>query len=277
MMRFPARAALASLAAAFLLVLSGCSQVPSLSSSTPTPAPASAPQAESAPQAGDPKASAKIHTELAALYFQAGSAAVALDEIRLALDADSDYVQAYSVRGLIYAQLKENAKAEQDFARALRMAPNDPEVNNNYGWYLCSTGRERQSIDYFMKAVRDPLYATPDRAYTNAGTCSLKVGDLDAAQRYLLQAVQLSRDAAGPARLELAKIFYQRGNLSEARIYLTDAMRAMEPPPPEALWLGFRLERKLGNKAAEGSYATQLRSRYPTSPEYQEFLKGNYE
>ena len=38
-----------------------------------------------------------------------------------------------------------------------------------------------------------------------------------------------------------------------------------------------RLERKLGNKAGEGNYASQLRGRYPTSKEYQAFLKGNFE
>jgi type IV pilus assembly protein PilF len=50
----------------------------------------------------------------------------------------------------------------------------------------------------------------------------------------------------------------------------------MGQPSAEALWLGVRLERKLGNRVAEGSYAAQLRSRHPTSPEYQEFLKGNF-
>jgi len=50
----------------------------------------------------------------------------------------------------------------------------------------------------------------------------------------------------------------------------------MEPPTSEALWLGVRIERKLGNRSAESGYASQLRSRYPTSDEYQEFLKGNY-
>jgi type IV pilus assembly protein PilF len=42
-------------------------------------------------------------------------------------------------------------------------------------------------------------------------------------------------------------------------------------------WLGVRIERKLGNRAAEGGFASQLRSRYPSSMEYQEFLKGNFE
>ena len=54
-------------------------------------------------------------------------------------------------------------------------------------------------------------------------------------------------------------------------------MKAMDNPSAEALWLGVRLERKLGNKAGEGNYAAQLRSRHPTSLEYQAFLKGNFE
>lgn len=227
--------------------------------------------------ATDPHNRAKIHTELGSMYFQAGNPGVALDELRIALSADANYYQAYSVRGLVHASLKEYGKAEEDFRRALDVAPNDPDVNNNYGWYLCETGKERQSIGYFLNALKSPLYETPDRAYTNAGTCALKSGDLDGAQNYLLKALQLSRDGAMTARFQLAKVFYQRGILAEARVYLNDALKMMEPPTAEALWLGLRLERKQGNRAGEDGYASQLRGRYPTSPEYQEFLKGNFE
>jgi type IV pilus assembly protein PilF len=225
----------------------------------------------------DPRNRARIHTELAALYFQAGSYAVALDELQIALNADSGYVQAYSIRGLVRTALKENDKAESDFRRALDMAPNDPEVNNNYGWFLCETGKERQSIAYFLNALKSPLYETPDRAYTNAGSCALKAGDIEGAQNYLLKALQLSRDGAMQARYELSKVFYRRGIFEESRIYLNDALKMMEPPTAEALWLGLRIERKLGNRVAEGGFASQLRSRYPSSAEYQEFLKGNFE
>jgi type IV pilus assembly protein PilF len=231
------------------------------------------------PQArpADPKYRAKIHTELAAAYYQAGNPAVALEEVRIALEADPDYVQAYSVRGLIRAQLKENAKAEEDFQRALRIAPKNPDVNNNYGWFLCETGQARQSIQYFLNAVKDPLYETPEVAYANAGKCALKAGDMDGAQEYLLQSLRLAKSQAPETRYQLANVFYLRGNLDESKVYLNEAVKAMEPPTPEALWLGIRLERKLGNKAGEGSYASQLRSRYPTSKEYQLFLKGNFE
>ena len=187
-----------------------------------------------APQAkpADPKYRAKIHTELAAAYYQAGSMAVALEEVRIALEADPDYVQAYSVRGLIRTQLKENVKADEDFQRALKIAPKNPDVNNNYGWFLCETGQPRQAIQYFLNAVKDPLYETPEVAYANAGKCALKAGDMDGAQEYLLQALRLSKNSAPETRYQLANVFYLRGNLDESKIYLNEAVKAMEPPRP---------------------------------------------
>jgi type IV pilus assembly protein PilF len=222
------------------------------------------------------RAQAKIHTELGSLYFQQGNMAVALEELRIALLADPAYYPAFTVRGLVHAYLKEHAQAEADFKRAMDLAPNDPGVNNNYGWYLCETGRERDSIRYFLNAVKNPLYPTPDRAYTNAGACALKSGDLVGAETYLNQALRLAQDGAAPARVQMALLYYRRGLLEESRRLLSEALKIMEPPTAQALWLGIRVERKLGNKVVEGSYATQLRGRYPDSPEYQDFLNGKF-
>ena len=230
-----------------------------------------------APAVTDPQSRARVHTELGAAYFQTGAMAVALEHLRVALTADARYFQTYSVRGLVYTSLKEYGKAEEDFKRALEIAPNDPEVNNNYGWFLCETGKERQSIAYFLNALKSPLYETPERAYANAGTCAMKAGDLEGAQSYLLKALQLSRDGGVVPRFQLALLFYKRNNLEESRAYLNEIVKVLDPPTAEVLWLGIRLERKLSNQAAESNYASQLRSRYPTSVEYQEFLKGNFE
>ena len=38
-------------------------------------------------------------------------------------------------------------------------------------------------------------------------------------------------------------------------------------PPPEALYLGMCIERKLDDRQAELSYASQLRNRYPDALE----------
>ena len=48
-------------------------------------------------------------------------------------------------------------------------------------------------------------------------------------------------------------------------------------PSAESLWLGVRIERKLGEKVAENSYANQLRRRFPASREFQFLQRGEYD
>ena len=48
-------------------------------------------------------------------------------------------------------------------------------------------------------------------------------------------------------------------------------------PTAEGLWLAVRIERKLGDKTAENSYANQLRRRFPSSREYQQMQRGDYD
>lgn len=226
----------------------------------------------------DARTRSRLHTELGAMYFQDGNMAVALEEAKIAIEADPGYASAYSVRALVHTALREFAAAEADFKKAISLAPGDPDINNNYGWFLCQQNdRAKESISYFLNAIKNPLYSTPDRAYANAGSCALKAGDFEGARDYLMQALRLSQDGGLVAQLQLAKLAYTQGNLVEARNRFMEVMRVTGQPSAEGLWLGLRIERKLGNKAEEGSLAAQLRRLYPTSPEYQEFLKGNYE
>ena len=48
-------------------------------------------------------------------------------------------------------------------------------------------------------------------------------------------------------------------------------------PSSESLWLALRIERKLGDRPAEQSYANQLRRRFPESREYQALVRGQYD
>jgi type IV pilus assembly protein PilF len=225
----------------------------------------------------DARTQARLHTELAALYYQSDAMAIALEETGIALAADPNYASAYSVRALIYTALRDFGAAEADFKKALGIAPDDPDINNNYGWFLCQSGKEKASIPYFLSAVKNPLYTTPDLAYINAGSCALKAGDLAEARDYLLQALRFSRDSAPQVQTHLATLAYKEGNLAEARNRLLEVWQANGAPSPEALWLGIRVEHKLGHDVEEKSLAAQLRRMYPASMEYQEFLKGAYE
>jgi type IV pilus assembly protein PilF len=223
----------------------------------------------------DPRTRAKLHTELGALYLQNGNLAVALEELTMAIVIDPDYAKAYATRGLAGFHVREMQLADQDFQRALSIDGNDPEINNNYGWFLCQIGREKEGIAFFQKAIKNPLYETPDMAYLNAGTCYAKLGDFAAADDYVQHSLRIA-PGNPQALLQLANINYQRGHLELAKQQLAELLRKTEPSA-EALWLGVRVERRLGNRPAEARYGNQLRNRFPLSREAQELLRGNVE
>jgi type IV pilus assembly protein PilF len=218
---------------------------------------------------------ARIHTELASLYLQQNNMAVALEEIRISLEADKRYAPAYNVRGLIQMYLRENEAAEESFQRALELASNDPEVNNNYGWFLCQTGREKESLAYFMSAIKNTLYQTPEKSYINAGICSMRKNDMAAAEDFLQKALRLSRNSPS-AMLPLAQLNFQKGAYGESRRMLSDLHRQTEPTA-ESLWLLVRVERKLGDRMGEAGSSSQLRRKFPESKEADDLRQGKFE
>lgn len=226
-------------------------------------------------EVGDPRNRARIHTELASAYFERGNMGVALEELRIALAADPNYAPAYNVLGLVHMDLRENDVAQRHFERALALSPNDPDINNNYGWFLCRSGREEQSIAYFLAALKNPLYNSPARSYVNAGLCSTgKDGGREAID-FFERALRSEPDNL-LALLNLASMQYKRGQLEVAR-GLVGRFNKLVEPTSESLWLALRIERKLGDKGAENALAVQLRRRFAGSPEYQDMLKGKFE
>jgi len=258
----------AAFAAAALLV-AGCDSMPSKDAG---------PVAQSISVTGepsDPINRAKLHAELAALYYGRGSMAVALEELRTAAAAAPDYPLTYSLFGLVYMNLRENALAQANFERALRLAPTDPDINHNFGWFLCQTGKESESIKYFLQAVSNPLYQSPYRSYAAAGVCAMRMNNLKEAEDFFQRALRL--DPNDPTSLlQLGQIRYRQGQLEDAR-RMVNRFNKLVAPTAESLWLGLRIERKLGQRLAETSYATQLRRHFAASPEFQRLQRGEYD
>jgi type IV pilus assembly protein PilF len=226
-------------------------------------------------EVGEPRNRARLHTELAALYFGRGNMNVALEELRTAVRADSNYAPAHSMFGLVYMELKENRLAEDSFERALRLSPNEPDINHNYGWFLCQNKREEESIRYFLQAIRNPLYPTPWRSYSAAGQCSMRIDKPKDAEEFFLRALRQEPDEPA-SLLQLGQIRYRQGNLEEAR-KLVSRYNKLVTPGPESLWLALRIERKLGQRVAERNFATELRRRYPDSPEAQALKRNTFD
>jgi len=216
--------------------------------------------------------SARLRTELAAEYYARAQFGVALDELRKALLADAGYAPAYDVRALVHMALREDKEAEEDFTTSLRLDNMSSETHNNYGWFLCQRGRERDSVRQFLAALKNPLYSTPEKAFLNAGVCSRKAGEVKDAEEFLQKAL-LVHPEMPEALSELAELYFAKGDYAAAKSNFISFLHAAgDNVTAGNLWLGIRIERKLGDRNAQESYAVQLHNRFPDSHEYQLML-----
>lgn len=218
---------------------------------------------------------ARAFTNLAGAYYSRAQYKIALDELRKAITADSSYGPAYNVYGLIYMDLDEDKLAEENFRRAIDLDRNDSEAHNNYGWFLCTRGRYKEGLEQFSAALHNPLYTRPEQAMTNAGLCAEKSGDLMLAEVNLVKALKLQPDNPNTI-LKMAALNFRQGRLPDAQ-RLLDRYSELAPPTAESLWLGVRLERKLGDRSQEAAYGLQLRKKFPDSNEARLLMAGQYE
>jgi type IV pilus assembly protein PilF len=220
---------------------------------------------QATPTEADLRKRAAIRLQLAATYYQKGQFNVALEETQRALQIDPAYADAYGLLGLIHMDLGKPGDAEASFQRALQIDGENGEVLNNFGWFLCQTGRERQSIDYFRRAVASKTYQTPAMSMQNAGLCTLRLQDTKAAEEFFKRAFEL--DASNPvAKFHLARIYLAAKQMERARFYYGLLPRGQDANA-ETLWLGVRMARAEGDLRTEQQLAADLRRRFPDSRE----------
>jgi type IV pilus assembly protein PilF len=238
------------LLAAGLLVLGGCA---STSENLHT---SSASKAQEA---------AQVHTQLGEAYMQRGDLKTALAKLKQALSYDDNYVPAHTVLAVLYERIGEYANAEHQYRRVLDLEPKSGAANNNFGAFLCRTGKVEESLRYFERATKDPFYQTPYAAYTNAGVCLMKIHKLaEAAQQFH---AALSIDPKFPEALyQSARVWYLLDNAFRASAFL-QRLESLGPAGPDTLKLGYEIETKLGDTAAAKSYRQRLVEQYPDSPQ----------
>lgn len=241
---------------------------------TPTPQAKPAPSKEPTPAA--PEERARAHTELGAGYLQLGNLAVAMQEFQEAIKIEPRYVPAHTLLGLVQMELKEDSKAQASFQRALKIDPNDSDANNAYGNFLCARKREKEAIKYYLTALKNPLYQTAADSNINAGICARRAGEDGAAEQFFQRALSLQPNEPR-ALINLGKLRFTRGDLTGARDYVTRYMQRVQTPDADSLWLGARIEQRVGDRNALLSYGTQLRNRFPDAPETKAYNEGRFE
>jgi type IV pilus assembly protein PilF len=207
----------------------------------------------------------EIHTQLGASYLSRNQLDIAQQELERALEINSDDSQANHIMGLLQIRLKQDDKAERYFRRAVGEQPENPDARNSYGVFLCERGRLDEADEQFRAAIKNPLYKTPEQASLNAGLCQLKKPDQHAASAYFRTALE-HNPRQPQALLHMARYSLEDGKALSARGFMQRYFE-VATDTPEVLLLAFLIERALGDKNAQATYALRLRGKFPQSAE----------
>ena len=221
-------------------------------------------------QSQNEKASA-VNVQLGIGYLQQNNLELASEKLNKALQQDPDSAPAHNAYAILQERLLQLDKAGFHYQRATELDPKDSQAANNYGAFLCRNGRELDSEKYFLRALENPLYKTPEFAYTNAAICLLKVERNERAKDYLRKAIAAKSDFA-PALLAMGDVMFEEDEHKLAKIYL-DRYHRVTRPSARSLWLAIRNELELGGEAEVVELAQRLEADFPDSDEYRAWLR----
>ena len=212
------------------------------------------------------------NTQLGIAYLKQGNRDLAMQKLQKAIKQNPDNADAYVGLGLLYDSIGDTDKAQDAYENALDKAPDDPSVQNNYAVFLCQHGKQQKSLKYFLEAAQNPMYSTPDAAYTNAGVCASQIPDMKVAERYYRKALDIN-PIFPDALYQMARLSYRQKKYLQARAFIERFNSAASQPRPEVLWLGVETERALGDMQNAAVYAGKLRKLFPNSSQAQQLSK----
>ena len=230
-----------------------------------------------APQFPGDKVSMKNASEdnvsLGIKYLQAGKRDVAMQKIQKAIQQDPDNADAYMGEALIYGAMGDTERADDAYRTALRKAPDDPEIQNNYAVFLCQHDKAAESEKYFLKAATNPNYSTPDAAYSNAGLCAALVPDPVAAEKFFRKAIDVNPNLPEPL-YQMAALSYKQKKYLQARAFIERFNSVTPQQRPDAMYQAIEIERALGDQTGAAEIAKQLIKQFPASAEAQQLQGG---
>ncbi|KAG1665738.1 hypothetical protein GQR58_019234 [Nymphon striatum] len=208
---------------------------------------------------------ANYNADLGIEYLRKGRMQLANQKLEKSLEQNPNSAKAHHYFAILQQRLKENGKAQKHFKKAISIDPKSPEIRNNYGSFLCSTSHHSEAVRQFLVAVKDPLYATPEYAYTNAGICSYKANKKEDAEKYFRLALK-KRTSFSSALLQMAKLYEDKKDYSRAQAFLL-RYEKVGKSTPEALKLCATINKKVGNIAKSNTCTSALLRLFPGSEE----------
>lgn len=208
---------------------------------------------------------ARYNVQLGMSYLQRGDLEGAREKLERAVQQDASLPAAHAALGILYERAGSLDRAGEHLRRATRLAPEDPNMLNSYGGFLCRQGERLEGIRFFELAASNAYYRTPEAALTNAGVCARGIPDAALAEDFFRRALDRNRGNT-EALLQLADLSIETDRVLQARAFL-QRYEAVAEHSAFSLALGMRIETAAGDGRAAADYAKRLRREFPESRE----------
>jgi type IV pilus assembly protein PilF len=215
---------------------------------------------------------AKYNIQLGTAYLQQGNYAIAREKLERSLKQNPRDPDVHTSLGLLYDRTSEPKLADKHYREALRLAPENPDIINNYAIYLCKSGRVDEGVARFSTVAASKYYRTPEVALTNAGVCLRGAKRLDEAQQTFTRAIK-ARPNYSEATVQLVSLHIERSQFVEAR-KLVDTYLGAFRPNPDVLFAAVNVARASKDRMAEEKFSRALRMEFPESAQARALKRG---
>lgn len=127
---------------------------------------------------------AEAHNRMGYSYFSNGQLNEAFTEFQKAIALNPDNKEALVQLGYISTRFNKYDDAISYYKRAITVDPDYSEAKNNLGVLYLDLEKWDEAITYFQDSLKNPLYRSPEKAYSNMGYAYYRKGEYSIAEKY---------------------------------------------------------------------------------------------
>lgn len=124
---------------------------------------------------------AYAHYKLGLSHYKVGSTQLAFVEFQKSLELVANSKETHNALGTVYMDLEDLSSAMKHYSRATALGPSYPEAHNNLCYVRYLTKDYPGAVASCKRALENPTYLTPEKAFYNLGRTYLRQGSNDLA------------------------------------------------------------------------------------------------
>lgn len=171
-----------------------------------------------------------VHFQASKRLYSKGETIQSLSEAEQAARADDTNEEVQNFLALLYLEREDLVKAEEHYARAVKIKPEYSEAQNNYCALLLQLNRLDEALTHCLKAIENVTYSTPERAYNNMALIYQKKGEAQKAAEMHQKALIHNKNFVF-SLLYLGKNSYNNHEFEKAKDFLSKADEACIASP----------------------------------------------